>query len=286
MSRKAFTLIELLVVIAIIAILAAILFPVFAQAKMAAKKTSDLSNVKQMSLAFTMYNGDNDDLFPIAYPGDNGTTLFTTPWDRTPTANPSLRQTVWGNSVQGYVKNWALYKSPGATTDWFPFPGNPGPANPNPTGFAQSFMMNSYMNSWPASNVDSPADAISVWPGQGTQDTPGYSFAYPLILTKSKSWLAPGQFAGDNYVFQNSGTDCVSGFGVFTGGYASFKMFGEGYNMGRADGHAKFSRAGSGDNPWYSLNKDGTPQYYWVNTTDGAAGCNYDWPLSPHYTRG
>ncbi len=49
-----FTLIELLVVIAIIAILAAILFPVFAQAKLAAKKTSDLSNMKQLELAFLM----------------------------------------------------------------------------------------------------------------------------------------------------------------------------------------------------------------------------------------
>jgi len=53
--RKAFTLIELLVVIAIIAILAAILFPVFAQAKLAAKKASDLSNVKQIELAQLMY---------------------------------------------------------------------------------------------------------------------------------------------------------------------------------------------------------------------------------------
>jgi prepilin-type N-terminal cleavage/methylation domain-containing protein len=48
-QRRAFTLIELLVVIAIIAILAAILFPVFAQAKAAAKKTQDLSNVKNIS---------------------------------------------------------------------------------------------------------------------------------------------------------------------------------------------------------------------------------------------
>ncbi len=61
-TRRAFTLIELLVVIAIIAILAAILFPVFAQAKVAAKKTADLSNLKQMGLAFLMYGADNDDM--------------------------------------------------------------------------------------------------------------------------------------------------------------------------------------------------------------------------------
>ena len=59
--KKAFTLIELLVVIAIIAILAAILFPVFAQAKVAAKKTVDLSNLKQIGTAMQIYAGDADD---------------------------------------------------------------------------------------------------------------------------------------------------------------------------------------------------------------------------------
>jgi len=78
MKRNAFTLIELLVVIAIIAILAAILFPVFAQAKLAAKKISSVSNIKQNSLGELMYTNDYDDMFDIGatgcwfYPGVPG----------------------------------------------------------------------------------------------------------------------------------------------------------------------------------------------------------------------
>lgn len=67
-THRAFTLIELLVVIAIIAILAAILFPVFAQAKEAAKKTTCLSNVKQIGLSLMLYLNDNDDVYPGGLP--------------------------------------------------------------------------------------------------------------------------------------------------------------------------------------------------------------------------
>lgn len=66
-NRSGFTLIELLVVIAIIAILAAILFPVFARAREKARQTSCLSNLKQTSLAMMMYAGDYDETFPLAY---------------------------------------------------------------------------------------------------------------------------------------------------------------------------------------------------------------------------
>ena len=64
MSRRGFTLIELLVVIAIIAILAAILFPVFAKAREKARQTSCLSNLKQLGLSFLMYAQDYDELLP------------------------------------------------------------------------------------------------------------------------------------------------------------------------------------------------------------------------------
>ncbi len=67
MPRRGFTLIELLVVIAIIAILAAILFPVFARAREKARQTSCLSNVKQISLGVLMYAQDYDGTFPHYY---------------------------------------------------------------------------------------------------------------------------------------------------------------------------------------------------------------------------
>ena len=90
---KAFTLIELLVVIAIIAILAAILFPVFAQAKTAAKRTSDLSNVKQITLGVNMYFGDNDDAPPLYRIVDNGGDWWTS------------RMHSWKDSTSPYIKN-------------------------------------------------------------------------------------------------------------------------------------------------------------------------------------
>jgi prepilin-type N-terminal cleavage/methylation domain-containing protein len=64
--NRAFTLIELLVVIAIIAILAAILFPVFAQAKAAAKNAQTISNIKQLGLGVQLYIGDSDDVLRAA----------------------------------------------------------------------------------------------------------------------------------------------------------------------------------------------------------------------------
>ena len=81
-KSRAFTLIELLVVIAIIAILAAILFPVFAQAKEAAKKTTSGSNLRQIGLAWTMYAGDSDDtLMRVATAGLGKTMYWWGSWD-------------------------------------------------------------------------------------------------------------------------------------------------------------------------------------------------------------
>src|SRR5687768_14208579 len=81
-GRRGFTLIELLVVIAIIAILAAILFPVFAQAREKARQTSCLSNLKQLSTAMMMYAEDSDGLFPpaVARPTRQHKNYFQMSW--------------------------------------------------------------------------------------------------------------------------------------------------------------------------------------------------------------
>jgi len=106
--KKAFTLIELLVVIAIIAILAAILFPVFAQAKAAAKKSAGTSNCKQLQLSILMYENDYDDFVPPATQWNPQTDVgggfplgFGSGWF----AN-------WGWLTSPYIKNAQIFYDP------------------------------------------------------------------------------------------------------------------------------------------------------------------------------
>jgi prepilin-type N-terminal cleavage/methylation domain-containing protein/prepilin-type processing-associated H-X9-DG protein len=102
-SRRAFTLIELLVVIAIIAILAAILFPVFARAREAARKTSCISNIKQITTAMMMYRGDYDEQMPpLAYP--TGTYLMPD--------NSTGTNYLWNHVLHPYTKNFGIFNCP------------------------------------------------------------------------------------------------------------------------------------------------------------------------------
>ncbi|MEN6305016.1 MAG: DUF1559 domain-containing protein [Armatimonadia bacterium] len=96
MHRRGFTLIELLVVIAIIAILAAILFPVFAKARAKARQSSCLSNTRQIGIAILSYAEDYDEILPINY-----------------TANPTI---TWYQQLTPYMKNTQLLTCPEART--------------------------------------------------------------------------------------------------------------------------------------------------------------------------
>jgi prepilin-type N-terminal cleavage/methylation domain-containing protein/prepilin-type processing-associated H-X9-DG protein len=105
--KKGFTLIELLVVIAIIAILAAILFPVFAKAREKARQTSCLNNVKQMALAMLQYAQDFDEKFPMTWStcGFNGGRWYS-----------SYNALCWRDLMHPYTKNWQVFDCPSHTT--------------------------------------------------------------------------------------------------------------------------------------------------------------------------
>jgi prepilin-type N-terminal cleavage/methylation domain-containing protein len=167
--RSGFTLIELLVVIAIIAILAAILFPVFAQARESARLTSCLSNMKQIGLALRMYSQDYDEKYPnIRYQGFNHT---------------------WKNVVLPYIKNKNVFSCPSNPYAKPKGPGtDPNDASSNGNGegwltepdhiMPLGYSMNSTVTTWypldwpPPAGVDAsplsdarltrPADTIAI----------------------------------------------------------------------------------------------------------------------------
>lgn len=103
---QGFTLIELLVVVAIIGILAAILFPVFARARENARRSSCMSNLKQIGLGVMMYAQDYDERLPM------WTYTRPRPWESQYDISGTTTQFIWFYALLPYVKNWQLFNCP------------------------------------------------------------------------------------------------------------------------------------------------------------------------------
>lgn len=150
--KKGFTLIELLVVIAIIAILAAILFPVFGRARENARRSSCQSNMKQIGLGFKQYIQDYDEKFPLAIADTGGS----------PGAFDGGDQG-WAQAMQPYMKSTQIFQCPSETNPPSS-PANTGGFNP---GYSDYWANAQVVNSSGVSEASIDAQALTVLNGDG-----------------------------------------------------------------------------------------------------------------------
>jgi len=265
-KTSGFTLIELLVVIAIIAILAAILFPVFAQARSKARQASGLSNAKQVALAILMYSQDYDEKWPRAG------------WECDPTVAPARNAcggTNWQNVTEPYIKNGQIFTSPGdgsaapgqpAGGDWTTNDGHfsllindllSHEVGTSAKGYTSVFLQQNHLSDGGSqAKVNAPADCILIMEGHN-----GWNKA-PADLQPAEARLWDGRDAlVDPTVMQSkffkeqtmSGCQTILIVGRAYSGWAGITgvpFYNGGANVAYCDGHAKWARvADSSGNP-------------------------------------
>jgi prepilin-type N-terminal cleavage/methylation domain-containing protein/prepilin-type processing-associated H-X9-DG protein len=226
--RHGFTLIELLVVIAIIAILAAILFPVFAKARAKARQTSCLSNVRQINTAFLEYAQDFDEMHPFwrtrCWP-ENG-------WDGASWNDPPFQ-----TKIMPYVKNTQLFACPSQSRDSY-FSGCWSTATYVPLGYGYNEHLGhsgSPMTGFPINWLK-----LEIW------RSPAQSF----MVGDSKCGMVWGDVPPDGIIHRLAWPDVDNVNGTWCNQYSlprdqleKYTRHNGGSNLGLMDGHAKWRRA-------------------------------------------
>jgi len=248
-NDKAFTLIELLVVIAIIAILAAILFPVFAKVREKARQTSCANNSKQWGIALVQYVQDNDENFPLM--GNEGNTHLPYP-------------SYWYNAIEPYVKSKGVWHCPSdsSTKNQVPTPDENG----NPVkGF--SYLANDNLCYVDSSNhynpvslaaIVSPSDTFFMMEGVR-------GFGIPYVGQNVGCFVTGHNRPGVTTWFG----DCA-GAGVPVGDQGGLPLHNNGVNVTYSDGHTKWARvAQDGPNGKVSIIQDTLP---WTKNADPTQG--------------
>lgn len=242
--QRGFTLIELLVVIAIIAILAAILFPVFAQAREKARQTSCTSNLKQVGMAILMYTGDNDEMLPLAAYNPVGLPLVQwydviEPYAKTGTQGMIV------NGVAAQRNNapfWICPSIANTTVPMLPGDAAPGPLTASAYSPALSYMANgNLMPFWHRSFA-----SFGTFPGQPSSLATIQAPAQVVMVSEGMGYIPAS--GGDDWT-----TGCdqrESGYAPVTGPVngmswiycgARYRHSG-GSNYLLADGHVKWTR--------------------------------------------
>jgi prepilin-type N-terminal cleavage/methylation domain-containing protein/prepilin-type processing-associated H-X9-DG protein len=239
-ARRGFTLIELLVVIAIIAILAAILFPVFARARENARRASCQSNLKQMGLGMMQYVQDYDGYYPFF--STSGLTGYQASADlcALPGANcaGATHDVKWAHLIQPYIKS----------TQLFVCPNTPGARSiGRNVSYGMNFHYLSYSRLSPAtafyvakdSAIEYPAEMIAIADSDGTGtgayllETEGNDLARKLNHGYS---LDPGPAASNADLPTNHTSSTTGGFSKISDRHL------EGGNVAFADGHVKWMK--------------------------------------------
>ena len=235
-GRSAFTLIELLVVIAIIAILAAILFPVFARARENARRSSCTSNLKQIGLGLLQYAQDYDETTAPTYFGAVGGT----------------KPYMYAQALQPYLKSTQIFQCP-SDSDSSTLPGQV--SNPNTTGLVNPFHVSYVYNAQlgggtgigaPLASFASPSTVVEMTDGGAQLLT-----TEPDPLKWAPKPSAFLTFPGSNFYITGSGANMVS-WG------APLARHLETTNVLWADGHVKSQRV----NAFYYPGPNGAPNNY------------------------
>jgi prepilin-type N-terminal cleavage/methylation domain-containing protein/prepilin-type processing-associated H-X9-DG protein len=268
-NRRAFTLIELLVVIAIIAILAAILFPVFAQAREKARQASCLSNQKQIGTAALMYIQDYDEVWPLTYINFMGAGsalyIWTVPLKSDTPGDIELEKTLWATALQPYIKNSGVFPCPSSGENYE----YSGVTLDDAYGYRFTNLINGYLNGWPQAGTQSPADVIAFSEMLGKYAIVGWQLAFPLPLTSG---------AADMPTFNPGSTgNCGNAAGAYRwtlNGRRTFWIHGRGQNYTYMDGHVKWQATPGNNSPYATLDAQGMPG---TGTTRWAAAASTGW---------